>query len=118
MKKFLLTAAMLLMVGAASAQCNGLIFKITDGSLKKYDNNGHYRGSITSGVMDSDCNSQYIIVVKFNGRVEKYDFDGHYRGSITEGATRARCAGDMIIITKQNGRMEKYDFDGHYRGSI
>jgi hypothetical protein len=118
MKKLCLMASMLLMFSFLNAQCNGMIFKITNGKLEKYDTNGSYRGSITSNVVDSDCNSELVIVVKVDGRVEKYDFNGGYRGSITGDARKARVSGDLIIVTKNNGRVEKYDFNGGYRGSI
>ena len=118
MKKLILMATMLLTFGAVNAQCNGVIFKITNGKLEKYDNNGNYRGSITSDAVDSDCNNDLVIVVKSNGKVEKYDFNGNYRGSITSDARKARVNGDMIIVTKENGKVEKYDFNGNHRGSI
>ena len=118
MKKLLLMATMLLMFGAANAQCNGVIFKITNGKLEKYDNNGNYKGSITSDVIDSDCNNELVIVVKTNGKVEKYDFNGNYKGSITSDARKARVSGDIIIVTKENAKVEKYDFNGNYKGSI
>ena len=75
-------ATMLLMFGAANAQCNGVIFKITNGKLEKHAIDGGYRGLITSDVIDSDCNNNFVIVVKTNGKVEKYNFDGGYRGTI------------------------------------
>lgn len=109
---------MLLIFGAVNAQCNGIVFKIKNGKLEKYDINGNYKGSITSDAVDSDCNNELVLVVKLNGKVEKYDFNGNYKGSITNDARKARVNGDIIIVTKENGRVEKFDFNGNYKGSI
>jgi hypothetical protein len=118
MKKLFLMVTLLLIFDALNAQCNGMILKITKGKLEKYDNNGNYKGSITTDALDSDCNNELVFVVKLNGKVEKYDFNGNYRGSITTDARKARVNGDMILVTKENGKVEKYDFNGNYRGSI
>jgi len=118
MKKLVLIAIVLLSVGALKAQCNGIILKISNGKLEKYDSNGNYKGMITSEASDADCNSSIVVVVKTNGKVEKYDFNGNYKGSITNDATKARVSGDLIIVTKVNGKVEKYDFNGNYRGTI
>jgi len=118
MKTIILIATMLLTFGFAQAQCNDIVFKINNGRLEKYSTSGSYKGSITSDVIEYDCNSEMVVVVKSNGRLEKYSYSGSYKGSITSDVRRVRIQGDIVIVTKNNGRTEKYSFSGSYKGSI
>ena len=118
MNKTILAASLLFLSFHAYSQCNGVIFKNTNGKLEKYTNSGSYQGSVTSEVSEFDCNNELVVVVKNNGRVEKYSFTGSYQGSITDEAIKVRINGNQLIITKKNGRMEKYSFSGSYQGSI
>ena len=118
MRKIILVATLSLFTFYTHAQCNGVIFKTTNGRLEKYTSSGSYQGSVTTEVTDFDCNNEMVVVVKNNGRVEKYSFGGSYQGSVTDDATKVRVNGNTLIITKKNGRVEKYSFSGSYQGSI
>lgn len=118
MKHLLLATAIMATFGNAQAQCNGVVLKITNGKVEKYDINGNYKGIIATSATEADCNNDVAIVLMANGKVEKYDLFGNYKGVITTDATRARISGDLIIGTKTNGRVEKYDFSGNYKGVI
>ena len=112
-------ALFLLIFNVANAQCNGYVFKITNGILERYTIEGNYRGSVVRDVMDVDCNKDYIIVLKLDGKVEKYTIEGNYRGAVSSGkAKKVRVAGEMIFITKEDDKVEKYDFNGNYRGML
>ena len=118
MKKFFLIAAILLGFEVANAQCNGLIFKITNGKLQSFSESGNWNSSITTDVIDFDCNKDLIVLVKSNGKVEKWGYDGNWKGYITSDANKARISGDFIIITKTNGKVEKWGFDGNWKGTL
>ena len=118
MRTILFSTIMVLTFGFVKAQCNDIVFKITDGKLEKHSISGSYKGKITSEVSDYDCNSEMVVVVKYDGRVEKYSFSGSYIGLITKEAEKARISGDIVLVTKTNGKIEKYSFSGSYKGRI
>ena len=82
MKKIVLITIVLLSIGKVKAECYGIILKISNGKLEKYDKNGNYKEIITNDASNADCNSSLVFVVKSNGKVEKYDFNSNYRGTI------------------------------------
>lgn len=118
MKKVMFLLSFVFISMMASAQCNDIVFKINNGKLEKYSTSGSYKGSVTSDVIEYDCNNEMVVVVKSNGKVEKYSYSGSYQGSITSDARRVRIQGDIVLVTKNNGKTEKYSFSGSYKGSI
>ena len=118
MKKFFLMATMLLAFGAVNAQCDGKIFKISEGKLLAYDTYGNLKSQITSDVIDSDCNNTTIITVKRDGKVLTYDMYGNLKSQITNDAVKVRFNGDEIIVTKSDGKMYRYDKYGNLRGTL
>ncbi len=100
-----------------SAQCNETVFKINHGKLEKFSISGSYKGLVTEKVVDFDCDSQEIYVVKINGDVVRYSYSGQYKGLVTTKGNRIRVMGTILLITKNNV-IHKFDISGRYLGAI
>jgi hypothetical protein len=124
MKKYFITAAILLSFGAVKAQIGEIKQEGSgNGYLKIYDESGKYNGIFIS--LCSNCefignNSKYILIKEGSGSgyVKIYDENGKYTGIFISLCSKCQVKNvtSTAILISEGSITKYYDFTGKYTG--